>query len=283
MGLGRCLLKTFEIADKLRADPNNKRFNLFDLYASIPLLISQSEKSIDNPKTELITDLIFQYEITAKNLRLYFDARIKARKAGISQKIHVSESYKPCLDVAIARYNFCVQCWIALPEAEQFAINHAELWLQCEINNCLILLRDAGFWGVPKVGSDSKTLGKAESIKKHQHIHSEAVKAIKNYGDFSQLQLDSSNPDESIDCLTCYIWAVAMNQAIDHKDEALMEVCKSWTSSELHYIGVVKNSPLMQLVYIRDGDLRRTGRSKKTYKPKPKIKRGRGRPPLGSK
>jgi len=276
MKKGKCLLKTFEIAEGLRVNPENKQFNLFDLYACIPVLIAELEETLNDGQKELITELMLQYGITAYWLRFYFK-----EIPDLYQKLIKFIRYKPYSDFAIARYNFCYECWMRLPEAQNIAINHAELWLLCEINHCLICLRDAGFWGIPKVGSDGKTLGKTESIKENQHIYSEAVKAIKNDGDFSQIQLDSYNPHEPVDCLTCYLWALAMNQAIDHKDDALMEFCNKWKSSELHHTGIAKNSHLMQIVYIRDRALDFTSKGKKSWKPK--TKKGRGRPPKGSK
>lgn len=251
--------------------------DLIDYFSYFPSYFLQVDEPNNNGQNELIEELSAFYINTADWLRV----RLEARNDLYPRLATYAPQYKSFADLSVARLEFCYQCWIALPFAQQIAINHLQLWFFCEMSECIYRLRASGFWGNPVLNNDGKTFGKRELIANRQAIINKAIKSIDWNGDLSEVDLSPATDEDFVERLTNVLWDLTMQQAMKHNDNRLKHHCKIWLLQEMKYDQESKGSNNIQNPYIRGNSLDWTAKGKKAWKP-PSGK-GRGRPPLGSK
>ena len=117
--------------------------DLINHFSNFPLCFFQldelqffEDKSNNNGQKELAKELRALYRNTAEWLRV----RLESRHDLYPRLATYMPQYKSLADLSVARLEFCYQCWVALPFAQQIAGNHEQLWFFCEMSECIYRL-----------------------------------------------------------------------------------------------------------------------------------------------
>lgn len=192
--------------------------------------------------------------------------------------------YESAADLMVATLKFCEQIYPKLKRAQQVKSPEA-LWGFCLMNKCQYQLRVSGFCGNPNLRADGKIKGKKNYLRENAQLIKNFKELLKN-GEVEGEPVENFNPEEGLVELLLY---EAIQLANAENDAQLEFACKQYLEALSHYdrstLNDSKGFNLQFWTLISpDTKVHISGKSKKNPKPEGfKPKRGRGRPPKGSK
>jgi hypothetical protein len=191
--------------------------------------------------------------------------------------------YESAVDLMVATLKFCEQIYPKVKRA-QLVESPEALWGLCLMNRCQYQLRASGFSGNPNLRADGKIKGKKDYSQENAQLIKNFKELLKN-GEVEGEPVEDFNPEEGLVELLLY---EAIQLANAENDEQLEFACKQYLEALSYYdtspLNDSKGFNLQFWTLISPTKVHISGKSKKNPKPEGfKPKRGRGRPPKGSK